>query len=236
MTLLTVVTYFCRRTGLETPTSVVSSTDTRVKQIMALLEEEGNDLSRRHDWERLTYEATLTTVATENQGVMTAIATNGFRHIKNETIWDYTDQLPVLGPLGGREWQATKAVQASGFRYRYRIRGGKLLSVPVPPAGHDWRFEYASQNWILAADGTTFLQYFSADTDTILLPEDLVLIGLRWRWKKENGFNYAEDLRTYEMQIKDAIGHNAGKARLYADAEGWRGPRPGIFVPDGNWI
>ncbi|MBM3491274.1 MAG: hypothetical protein FJX68_12665 [Alphaproteobacteria bacterium] len=236
MTLLTVVDYFCRRTGLPVPGTVYGTTDPQLKQIEALLEEEGNDLARRNDWERITYEASHTTLAVEDQGAIATIASNGFRHIKNETIWDYTDQLPVMGPLNGKEWQATKAAVASGFRYRYRIRGGKLLSNPAPPAGHNWRFEYVSYNWVLAADGTTFRQYFGADSDTILLPEDLLLAGLRWRWKKEKGFDYAEDMRTYEMQVKDAIGRDAAKPRLYADAEVWRGPRPGIFVPDGNWI
>ena len=234
MSLLSLVTSFCERTNLTVPTTVIGTTDTQIRQIRALLEEEGNDLSSRGAWQGITFEATLTTVATESQGAMTTIASNGFRYIKNQTAWDRTNKLPVLGPIDSQEWQALKAIVVTGPRYQFRIRGGEFLVNPVPTAGYNWRFEYVSQNWILGANLTTYKQYFTLDTDTILLPETLVLQGLRWRWKKEKGFEYAEDMRTYEMQVKDALGRDAGKPILHMDGAR-RGPSPGIFVPSGSW-
>ncbi len=236
MSMLTVVQHFCRRTGLPSPTTVLGTNDERIVQIQALLEEEGNELSQRGPWQGIVFEASHTTLAQEDQGAIATIAPNGFRYIKNDTIWDRTDRLPVLGPMDDKEWQAVKAVVVTGPRYRYRIRGGRLLANPNPPASHSWYFEYASQNWILGVDGTTYKQYFTLDTDNILLPETLVLMGLRWRWKKEKSLEYAEDFRTYEMQVKNALGRDGGKPRLYADGEAWRGPKPGIFIPDGSWI
>lgn len=235
MSLLTVVQHFCQRTGLPSPSTVQGSTDSQIIQVRALLEEEGNDLAVRGDWQAITIEASHTTVATESQGAISTIASNGFRYIKNQTIWDRTDRLPVLGPVSGPQWQALKGIVVNGPRYRFRIIGGNLLVNPVPPASHDWRFEYLSANWILGADGTTYKQYFTLDTDTILLPESLVLMGLRWRWKKESGLDYAEDMRTYEMQVKDALGRDGGKPILQMDESGWNGPKPGIWVPSGSW-
>jgi hypothetical protein len=58
-------------------------------------------------------------------------------------------------------------------------------------------------------------------------------MGLRWRWKKEKGLDYAEDMRTYEMQIKDELGRDGGKQILQMDNLTTK--RPGISVPDGNW-
>ena len=235
MSLLTIVQNFCRRTKLPVPATVYGSTDTQVLQIMALLEEEGNDLASRGGWNELTFEASLTTTATESQGTMNAICTNGFRYIKNNTIWSRTRRLPVCGPLDAQEWQMLKALFVNGPYYRFRIRGNLLLVNPTPPASEAWYFEYVSQNWILGADGTTYKQYFTLDTDTVLLPETLVLMGLRWRWKKEKGLDYAEDMRTYEMQVKDAIGRDGGKTTLAADGGPYTQPRPGIFVPTGSW-
>ncbi|MBM3346850.1 MAG: hypothetical protein FJY55_10200 [Betaproteobacteria bacterium] len=166
---------------------------------------------------------------------MTSIATNGFRSVKNDTIWDRSSILPVLGPMSSKNWQAMKALVTQGPRYRFRIRNGKLLVNPAPAAGLTWAFEYMSKNWILAADGTTYKQYSTLDTDTILLPEELVLMGLRWRWKKEKGQEYAEDFRTYEMQVKDMLGTDGGKPVFYMDEQAWQGPKPGIWVPDGSW-
>lgn len=234
MTLLEVVQQFCLRSGIPKPATVTGSTDTQVLQIQALLEEEGDDLAVRGDWESLTNEATHNTLATESQGAIDTIATNGFRHIKNQTIWDRTDRLPVIGPINQREWQALKAVVLTGPRYQFRIRGGDLIVNPVPVAGHSWAFEYVSKNWIVSSDGLTFKTIFTADTDEFLLPEKLLLMGLRWRWMREKGLDYSELFATYEAQVKDAVGRDGGKPVLHMD-DSHMIATPGTFIPSGSW-
>lgn len=234
MAMLDLIQQFCRRTGIPRPGSVYGSTDSQVLQAMALLEEEGNDLARRHDWQVLVCEAAHTTLAAEDQGYIGTIATNGFRHVLNGTTWDRTNNLPVVGPLTDKEWQAVKGMTSTGARYQYRLRGDKLIVTPVPTAGYSWYFEYVSKNWILGADGVTYKQYFTLDTDTILMPEDLLLAGLRWRWKKEKGLDYSEDFQTYEAQVKDAIGRDGTKRPLMMD-QCTEHTGPAVFVPAGNW-
>lgn len=234
MSLLTTVQYFTRRTFGSRPSTVYGSTDPQVQQIMALLEEEGDDLAQRGAWEGITFEATHTTVATEDQGAMTDIATNGFSYIKNETIWDRTNKVPVCGPMDSKEWQAVKGFGVTGPRYRYRIRGGKFLVNPTPTAGYTWAFEYVSNNWILGTDTTTYANRFADDDDTILLPENLVLLGLRWRFLREKGQPYADLFDQYEEQVRNALGRDGGKPILSMD-DGPRIKGPGVFVPDGNW-
>jgi hypothetical protein len=235
MTLLELVQHFCKRTALPTPASVLGSTDKQIIQILTLLEEEGNDLATRHQWQGLTKEAALTTIANEDQGSINTIAATGFRYIKNNTIWDRTDRLPVIGPMNGMEWQALKAVTTTGPRYQFRILGDHLLVNPAPVAGHNWRFEYVSRNWIMDTNGTTTKEFFTADTDTVILSHSILLQGIRWRWLREKGLDYAELFNTYEMQVKDAMGRDGGAKTLYADGEGMQ-VRPGIWVPSGNWF
>lgn len=232
-TLLEVVTDMCGRQNLNVPTTVYGTTDPQIRQIMRLLEEEGNDLSTRGGWQEITFEASFTTVATESQGAITSLATNGFRYIKNDTIWSRTDRLPFSGPMDGKDWQAMKALQINGPMYQHRIRGDVLLVNPIPSAGKSVYFEYVSKNWIL--NGSTYKRRFTADADTILLPDDLCLQGLRWRWKKEKGLDYAEDFRTYEIQVKDAIGRSGGKPVIAMDGYG-SGPVPGIWVSPYNTV
>jgi len=233
MSLLTIVQAFCERTKIAAPSTVMGNSNEMVKQLRALLEEEGDALSRRGDWEGLTFEATHTTLAQEDQGAITSIATNGYRYIKDETMWDRTDKLPVP-QLHSTLWQRYKAVVNASPRYKYRIRGGKLLMTPTPTAGNTLAFEYVSKNWILSADALTYRRAFVLDTDTVLLPEELFLMGLRWRWKKEQGREYAEDFRDYEMQVADALGRDGGKQTLSLDG-GYPQAKPGIIVPEYNW-
>ena len=235
MSLLSVIQHACARTNIPVPNAVLGGiADTQVLQMLRLLEEEGTDLAARYPWQGLTREFTHTTLAQEDQGAMSTLASNGFNYIKNDTFWDRTDKLPILGPLSDAEYQQRQALVTVGPRYAYRIRGGRLLVNPVPTAGHTWAAEYISKNWILGSDGSTYKQYFTLDTDTMLMPEELCLAGLRWRWKKEKGFEYAEDFRTYEGQVKDAMGRDGGKPTLRMDG-GPRDKRPGVMIPEYSW-
>lgn len=231
MALLQIVQYVCGRMNVPVPSTVMGNTDTLIVQMRRLLEEEGTDLSQRGPWQGITFEATHTTTAAEDQGALTTIASNGFRSIKNGTFWDRSSKLPILGPLSDQQWQMLKGMATTGPRYHYRIRGGKLLINPTPTASLSWAFEYLSKNWILGADGTTYKQYFTLDTDTVLLPEDLVIQGLRWRWKKEKGMDYAEDFAMYEAQVNSALAKDGGKPVLSMSGDR-KEARPGIFVPD----
>ena len=230
MTLLTVVQRFCKRTNIASPSTVYGSTDPQITQIMALLEEEGGELSGRGDWQALTNEATHTTVATESQGAITTIASNGFRYIKNDTLWDRDLQWPIR-VINDGDWQATKAFGINGPRYHVRIRGGNLLSNPVPTAGLTWAFEYITWNWITDTNDANDAQYFAADTDKILLPEAIVMMGLRWRWKKEKGLDYEEDFNTYESMVVDALGREGIKSTLNMGANN----TPSPITSHGSW-
>lgn len=233
MSLLTIVQRFCKRTGIASPNTVYGSTNEQIVQIMGLLEEEGAELSGRGAWQQLVQEATHTTLAAENQGAIETIASGNFRYIVNKTAWDRSANLPLM-VIDGPQWQAIKGFSSTGPQYSIRIRGGNLLANPAPAAGSTWAFEYISWNWILDNDGSTRKQYFTEDTDTVLLPEPIVMMGLRWRWKKEKGFDYQEDFISYESMVKDALSRDGIKKSLNMGDSHYE-PRPGYTVNQGNW-
>lgn len=232
-TALGIIQQFCGRTNISVPTGVIGSVDPQVIQVLRLLEKEGSELAIRGSWQSLTEEATFVSVVTESQGVISTLASDGFRSIVDETFWDRSTRLPVLGPLDAKEWQTLKAVTNAGPRYWYRIRGNQLLLNPAPVAGLNFYFEYVSKNWIVGVD-TVRKSRFTLDTDSILLPDDLVLQGLTWRWKAEKGFEYAEDFRSYEEMYKFEISRDGGRGTLSMTDDSY-GAKPGIFVPTGNW-
>lgn len=234
-TLLEIVTEFCELKALPTPTVVLGSVDRQITQMRALLQAGLREMSGRGAWERLINEALWVTTATESQGSIATLAPNGYRYLLPRTLWDRTEKLPLLGPIDSQDWQARKAIVVTGPRYSFRLRGGLFLTTPAPPAGHTWVFEYVSKNFIEHAGGT-FGQVFTADTDEILLPNDIVSADLLWRWKKEKGLTYAEDFKSCEALIVDALGRDGGKPILDMGAHDCGGDiLPGIFVPSGNW-
>lgn len=234
MSLLSVIQQFSPRTGLPVPAAAIGSGDNQVLQLVALCNEVVEDLCDRWTWQILTREALFTTVTGEDQGLITTIAPNGFLRILQETIFNRTLRLPLFGPLWASDWQALKALPTTGPFYKYRIRGNRLLFMPAGIAGHTCAFEYATSFAILANDGTTYKSSFTADTDTFILDEKLLLAGLRWKWKYEKGLDYAEDFRRYEQLANNAAGRDGNKPRLNMGG-GNQDYKPGIWVPSGNW-
>ena len=234
MTLLQLIQHFCQATNLSSPAIVFGTTDEQISQLCGLLNEEGDDLRSRHTWQQMINEAVHTTVASEDQGDIETIASNGFEYVIDNTIWDRGLRLPIY-IINAPEWQQVKAVQVTGPRHQARLQGNRLKVNPAPAAGQTWAFEYFSQNWVLDTDGTTKKPDVTADTDTFLLPDKLLLAGLRWRWKKEKGFEYEEDFNTYERLVNRAMSRDGLHRPIRMD----RSPRvqtPGIMVPQGSWI
>ena len=105
MSLLTQLTQVCSRIGITAPTSMSSSSDPQILQLIALANEEGQELAALYPWQAITIEKTFLTVATEIQGTVAALAGTDFKYILNSIMWDRTLLRPVLGPLMPSQWQ-----------------------------------------------------------------------------------------------------------------------------------
>jgi len=236
-TLLNEIQDFCERRKLPVPQTVVNSDDPQVIQLKALLYEAGNELAIRGEWSALTFEATLTTLAQEDQGAIYDLTATGgataFRKMKDETIWDRTDQLPIW-PINPINWQRLKATTAAMPRYRYRLVRQHLLFTPTPPAGHTVAFEWVSKWWIQDGTSGTIKERFTSDNDTFLIERELLKLGLTWRWKKEKGFDYLEEYNDLEDRLKETLAHDVTRDVLYMDGTEPRAV-PGVFVPEYNW-
>jgi hypothetical protein len=184
----------------------------------------------RFSWPATQLEVTHTSLAAELQGVMTTLAP-GFSYITSSTFWDRTLTQPVRGPLSPIEWQALKARTATGPYASYRIFGGKLYAYPAPPAGNTWVFEYQSTYFCQSAAGANQSKW-TADTDTGVLDEHLMEMGIIWRFKKKNGLDYSEDYRSYEQKLAMETSRAGGRPML--DMTG-NTPTRGVYIPEGSW-
>lgn len=236
MTALSLVQAVCMRIGIPKPSTAVSSTDTQVLQIVALANEEGKELTKRpsYGWTAMQSEAAFTTVATEIQGAVATIAP-GLDFIINDTIWNRSLTRPVFGPLTPQRWQQQKASNVNGPWNQYRIRGPNILFIPAPAAGQSCYFEYVSKNWCTDSTGATTRAEFLQDEDLVLLDEDIMVLGVIWRWKAAKGLEYAEDFNKYERQVLDSIATDGAKDVLKMGSAA-NGAVPGVVVPDGSWM
>ena len=223
MTLLTICQDAANEIGVPSPSTVIGSTDTTNIQLLAAANREGKNLVAGYDWQTLIKEEAHTTLAAESQGTMTAIASD-FLRFSNDTMWNRTTDRKYYGPLNNSQWQRLKASVSSGVTNYFRIRGNSLLFHPAPPAGENVYFEYIGKNWVdTNGDGSANATSYAADSNTTVLDEDLITLGVVWRFLKQKGLPYNNQFVEYklklsEKQSKDGakqIIRMAGPNRLY---------------------
>lgn len=215
------------------PSAAVGSTDQGAALSVNLLNQTGKDLVRRHAWQGLLKEKTITTTATETQSG--AIPADFDRMVAN-SFFNRTQNRPVVGPLTPEKWQWLQAQTASGIVHAFRIRGDSLIVYPTPPASETWAYEYVSTYWVGPASSTSASQTgILSDTDIFYLDDEVLILGLVWRLLRSKGLDYAEAFRDFEMQLADRIGNDGGSTAIDL-APAWGTPT--VFdplVPDGSW-
>lgn len=225
MTLLTIVRRAALRVGVQPPTAVIGNNDLQVQQLLDLAQEEAEELAKRTNWNSLIVSGTFTTVATLEQP--NAIPAEFERFAPGTIMWWQDQFRPIQGPLNSQEWVAaiSRPVNPALWGY-WRVIQGVLNLWPIPPAGQGINWEYQSKNWCVHPVGANTNEW-ATDDDTSLTPEPLIRLGVIWRWLQMKGLDYAEPLRTYEMQVEQTAAQDGGMKDVQMNRR--RLPWPGFI-------
>lgn len=233
MSLLTIIQKTADRLSLQRPTAVVTSTDQQVRQLLALANEEGLELSKRGSWQELTREwlfVTNNAEAQTNQPVP-----EDLRDFLPNSFFNRTQARRLIGPIAPQQYQATRAYPVYSQIYlSFRRRDGAFLITPPPPDGQTIAYEYITKNWA-RSDADAPKPEFTADTDTTDLDEELIIKGLRWRFKAANGLDYAEDFRSYETAVAEALAGSTGAGALSIGTIASQYPIERPNIPEGGF-
>lgn len=221
------------RIGLPRPSGVIGQTDAQTRMLLQLIQQEGREQARRHTWQALTFQKTFPSLAQESQ---TDAIPDDFDRMVPETFWNRTNQWMVSGPLTAQEYADIVARSVQPVRQAFRIRGNAILMQPTPSAGETMAFEYVSKFWAGATGSTTpTLTGFSADSDIAYLDDELMRLGLVWRFKRARGLDYGEDFNAYERLLAQLSGRDGSRRILdMGKTQYTRVPRPPV-APDWSW-
>ena len=220
--------------GFDIPSVVIASPDSQTKQLLQIAQREGRDLASRYQWSAMIRENVFTLTDGADQGALnsTVVSDGDFDYIVNDAMWDRTTSLPIPGALTPQKWQVLQTF-ATGPFFQYRIQGGNLFMDPAPSSQSDTiAFEYMSNAWCQSTGGTKQSSW-QADSDTGILDENLMGLGITWRFLQRKGAEYAQDFQDYERRVALAMARDGGKARLRAGGPIRTGP--GVFVPPASW-
>jgi len=131
----------------------------------------------------------------------------------DRTQWDKSKHWEMLGPEDAQQWQWLKSGYIStGPRMRYRRLGGYFQIWPPISTAEYLGMEYVSNQWATGNDGTG-KSSFTADTDTCIYPDSLMVLGLKHEYFMVKGFGdiYREE---FESQKSIAFANDKGSTTL----------------------
>ena len=112
-----------------------------------------------------------------------------YETITDTTQWDKTKRWQMLGPEDAQQWQWLKSGYIStGPRIRWRILGSQFQIWPPYNTQEYLGFEYRSKGWARGADGSV-KNSFTADTDTTVYDDRLVVVGTKLRYFQIKSFD-----------------------------------------------
>lgn len=206
MTLLTMVAEAASSISQPVPTSLIANTSASSSLWRTLAIREGRELARRHDWQALVVQHSFTAVALVPQA---GALPDDYDHLVPDiTIWNRTNNTRYIGATWSNEWMQLQSGFTSGNGW-WRIVGGVLNIYPAPTAGDTIEFEYISRNWCVCGDGEPHSTW-THDDDVGVISEELMALGLTWRWLKSKGMDYAEDMASYEREVERAASRDRG--------------------------
>lgn len=134
------------------------------------------------------------------------------RQIDN-THWDKSKHWIMLGPETPQQWEwLLSGYIATGPRIRYRIFGGYFQIWAVSGTTDTLGFEYIGTNWASDVSGTA-KSSFTADDDTCIFPDVLMVLALKHKYFTVKGFGpiYKDE---YERHLSIAKANDAGSKTL----------------------
>jgi hypothetical protein len=216
MTLLSICRDASDEIGIPQPASVAGNTDPIAQKLLRYANKVGNSLMKAVPWQSLRKEQTFTAIAGETQ---TGIIPADFDRFVPETFWDRSATALLSGPISSTEWGGLKASSYSGSIRKFIYRGGIVAVVPVFAGGESLAFEYVSAKWVLATDAVTYKAAFSADTDTSLIDEELLTLGVAWEYLNGEGLPSQRVELAYRDRLKMMIDNDQPTAGVMIAAD-----------------
>lgn len=197
MTLLSAANEVCDIVALDRFSSLVGLDDEAAYNMLSIANEAGQEIARRGDWQQIMQ--TQTVVSSP------AALESDFQRVTGGGAVRTSDGLPVRPVNDAGQWAMIQSVPSTTAWYF--IRGGQIYFSPTS-SGSGASVDYYSKNWVTAVAGTR--SDFDADDNTVLFPERLLVKNMLWRWKRQKGLAYEDNLAEFEADLAQELQADGG--------------------------
>lgn len=205
-------------------------TDDTQRQLLALLNEEGQQLVMDFPWQRLvqtvTTEAADDDSAISDQGEIDDLCP-GLSRFVDDCIYLDGRAIPLIGPLSISD----RTFMESGgmtMLYGFFVQNDRLYITSPTSDNQVLRFAYISKHWLKSEKGDG-LERATEGTDTPVLDARLLTLGVVMRWLSRNGLPYQQEFLNYDHAKRQLQAADTPKAVLSAGGRYVYNPRRSIL-------
>lgn len=164
-----------------------------------------DSLMRYGDWQDLTKEAEILTVANKTVYPINNIVPD-FYCILNNTIYVKDGQEQVIGAITPEQWMREKYFNCPDAGIKFKIQNNAIRFLTPPPCGLRIVFQYRSN--AVCVDAKTYEEKprITKNSDIPIFDEHLVKLGIVWRWNRRNGMAYEEEFNEYKRELHKKFG------------------------------
>lgn len=225
MNILQIVQAATLSIDVDRPTALFANTDRTSLELIDAVNTSALQILDDYDWQRLIKTATIT-----GDGVETAfpLPADYSRMVKDASLvgpnWRF---YPTQQMQDFNHWLELIDYPVATWEQRWMLFGGNLHVMPVMPLNTPLSYGYISTSIVVGADPTTF----TADSDTFVLDDELLRLGIVWNWKAAKGYDFSTELAQYQQRLEMQRFRDVG-ARQTLITGGRRGRYtiPGAFV------
>ena len=162
---------------------------------------------------------------------------SGYDRMISDTNWDRTDHWRNLGTKSSQDWQFLQGgIISIGPRERYRIYNNKFRIFQALTTVYNFSFEYVSNWWVCAAGSDQGSKSaYTADTDTCIFPDDLMLAGLKFYFLKAKKLDYSIELGEFMRSLSYCKAQDVPVSAMSLAPVGMNQLVGPWSVQDGNW-
>jgi hypothetical protein len=196
------------------PATIVGNTDPTAVRLLALANRTGRNLLKVQGsapWQAAIKTYTFSTV----NGTATYALPSDFESFLALTMWDRTNHVYLKGPISATEYEVLNSGSvtiASQIMSYFRVVGNLFTIFPTPTSARTIAFQYGSKWWVdTNSDGVADSDVFVNDTDTTIFDDDLMVLGVRWRFLAADGGAFDVEKDEFQQALDAALASDGGK-------------------------
>lgn len=233
MTVLSAIQRACTPIGLGVPTAVFSSTEREHLELQDVANTVAGDMADFYDWQILKAIATIT-----GDGTTTAFSlpSDYGRMLKKAELRASTfPGSPLEHITDTDEWLRIVVSGMTAGIGQWTIYGNQIQILPALANAATAKYFYIKNTIVDPASGSDKAR-FDMDTDTFLLDEGCLELGIIYKWKRNKGLPYAEELQDYNDKLAERAGNDKGSKILVVGRQRFGNSAaeyawPGTIVP-----